>query len=178
MNTEHIELIYELLQECDLINLPLWLESGWAIDARLRRITREHQDLDLAIPAERMDEFKQLLVERGAVQFQETDYGFLVQIGNRVSLDCEPCFWNGEAYEIEGMPPGSCPMEKQGMIAGVPLRCVSWPSILYEYLFYQEEVPFSSWPAKDKASYRLVQQAIGEKRVAELRTLFGSTQSP
>ncbi|MBD2504901.1 nucleotidyltransferase domain-containing protein, partial [Anabaena azotica] len=40
MNDLHIELIHQLFAASDKINLPLWLQGGWAIDAKLHRITR------------------------------------------------------------------------------------------------------------------------------------------
>jgi 2''-aminoglycoside nucleotidyltransferase len=164
-----------LLEASDAVGLPLWLESGWAVDARLGRITREHEDIDFAVPAERTEEFKAILRAHGATGFEEMDYGFLVRIGN-VLLDCEPCRWTGAAYEFEGVPPGSCPMEKQGVIAGVPVRCTSWPAILWEYFYYLDEVPYSEWPSKDKESYRVVRQAIGEEWAEELHALFRAGQ--
>ncbi|HEY9625637.1 MAG TPA: WYL domain-containing protein [Crinalium sp.] len=37
-------MIYQLFSAADQINLPLWLQGGWAIDAKLNRITRDHSD--------------------------------------------------------------------------------------------------------------------------------------
>jgi 2''-aminoglycoside nucleotidyltransferase len=176
MNADHIALIHDLQQVCDLMDLPIWLESGWAVDARLGRITREHEDVDFAVPAGRMDDFKNLLVARGASDFQQMDYGFLVQAGKGVLLDCEPCHWSGKTYELEGVPAGSCPAEKQGVLAGVPVRCTSWAAILWEYFYYLDEMPYASWPVKDKASYQLVQHTVGEKEVARLHALFRKRQ--
>ena len=45
MNKAHIALIHDLFAETEEKNLPLWLESGWAIDAKLQEITREHDDI-------------------------------------------------------------------------------------------------------------------------------------
>ena len=172
MNADHIALIHDLQLTCNLMDLPFWLESGWAVDARLGHITREHEDVDLAIPARHMDGFKNLLIAQGASDFQQMDYGFLVQAGNGVLLDCETCRWNGKTYELEGVPGGSCPDEKQGVLAGVPVRCTSWAAILWEYFYYLDEVSYASWPAKVKDSYELVQQTVGENEVARLHAMF------
>jgi len=44
MNDRHIELIHQLFSAADQINLPLWLQGGWAIAANIMpddcRLTR------------------------------------------------------------------------------------------------------------------------------------------
>ncbi len=57
MNDLHIELIHQLFSEADQIDMPLWLQGGWAIDAKLNRITREHEDIDIAYPGDRNADF-------------------------------------------------------------------------------------------------------------------------
>jgi 2''-aminoglycoside nucleotidyltransferase len=121
---EQINLIHQLMAASDALGLPLWLESGWAVDARLGRVTRSHSDVDLAIPSERMEDFTDLLRALGARTFETTEYGFLVHIGG-VLLDCEPCHLTDGAYELTGVPVGSCPDEKQGRIHGMAVRCTS-----------------------------------------------------
>src|SRR5687767_7729424 len=90
VNTTHISLIHEILAAAEEQGLPLWLESGWAIDARLGKITREHDDIDLAIPIDRYDQFMSTLQTFGSGKVEKTDYGFLVHVRN-ILLDCEPC---------------------------------------------------------------------------------------
>lgn len=167
MNAIHIHLIHEILSRAEAKGLPLWLESGWAIDARLGRVTREHEDIDLAFPADRQAEFMNLLYCLGAKNIEETDYGFLIYIDN-ILLDCEPCILQGEDYELEDFPTGSCPKEKHGNIDGIAVRCTSWEAILWEYLYYREEVPQAAWRPKDFESYTVVQQAVGEEKIAKL----------
>lgn len=171
MNSLQIQLIRTILDEAERLGLPLWLESGWAIDARLGRVTREHEDIDLAFPADRRDQFMGLLQGLGAGNIEETDYGFLIYVNN-ILLDCEPCIGQGQSYELEDTPAGSCPWEKQGHLDGVAVRCTSWEAILWEYFYYLEEVPQAEWRAKDFESYALVQQALGESKVAELHQVF------
>lgn len=163
MNTQQIALINRLITKAETINLPLWLSGGWAIDGKLHRITREHQDIDIAFPAERQAEFISLLQSFGSSTIEETDYGFLTTVDG-ILVDCEPCVRIGDAYELEGLPPGTCPWEKQGNIAGESLRCTSWEAILWDYFYYLEEVPQSSWRPHDFDSYALVRAAFGETK--------------
>lgn len=171
MNATQIPLIHKILHNAEAQSLPLWLESGWAIDARLGRVTREHEDIDLAFPADRQAEFMDLLYRLGARNIEETDYGFLIYVDD-ILLDCEPCILQGEDYELEDFPAGACPKDKQGSIDGVAVRCTSWEAILWEYLYYLEEVPQAKWRTKDFESYALIQQTLGEEKIAELHRVF------
>ena len=175
MNAQHLPLIHQLLTDTEQINLPIWLGGGWAVDARLGHITREHEEIDLAVPAERMDEFIVLLQTYGAGAIEQTDYGFLVTVAG-VLLDCEPCERGPDAYEIDGVPAGACPLAKEGVIDGVDVLCISWHAILWDYFYYLQEVPYADWPAKDKASYAVVRQAIGEAQVEAWHDLFRRSQ--
>ena len=175
MNAAHIRLIHELLDAAEAQGMPLWLESGWAIDARLGRITRDHEDIDLAFPQERTEEFKRLLDTFGCGTFEEMDYGFLVQVRD-ILLDCEPCVRQEGGYELEGVPAGSCPADKQGILAGIAVRCTSWEAILWEYLYYLDEVPQAEWRSKDFVSYELVCDTLGDAAVQRLQCQFALSQ--
>jgi 2''-aminoglycoside nucleotidyltransferase len=173
MNQTHIALIHDLFAEAEEKNLPLWLESGWAIDARLHKISREHEDIDLAFPIDRQSQFIAILRKFGSRNLERTDYGFLVRVRN-VLLDCEPCYQHDDNYELKDMPIGSCPLEKQGMIEAVELRCTSWEAILWEYFFYRDEQPQSSWSQKNLDGYALVCQVLGNAKIEELHQLYQS----
>jgi aminoglycoside 2''-adenylyltransferase len=161
MNTPHLVLIDRLFTTSETIDLPLWLQGGWAIDAKLYRITREHQDIDLTFPAERKAAFISLLRSLGGGTIEETDYGFLIAVDG-ILVDCEPCVRVGDRYEVEGLPPDTCPWEKQGSIAGKFYRCNSWEVMLWDYFYYLVEVPQSAWRAHDFDSYALVRASFGE----------------
>lgn len=176
MNKIHIPLIHQLLAAAEEQNLPLWLESGWAMDARLHKITREHEDIDLAFPIERQDQFMALLQTFGSGKVEQTDYGFLVYVRD-VLLDCEPCFQHGGNYELENAPLNSCPWEKHGVIEDIAVRCTSWESILWEYFYYLDEVPQASWRPKDFESFAIVQRSLGEAKVEKLRLAFESARN-
>lgn len=102
MNDSHIELIHQLFSAADKINLPLWLQGGWAIDAKLNRITRDHEDIDIAYPGDRSIDFLALLHAFDCVITEQTDYGFLAD-RQGILLDCEPCIRTGNNYELEGI---------------------------------------------------------------------------
>src|SRR5690606_30349101 len=73
--------VLRLLAAAEGAGLPLWLSGGWAIDARLNRVTREHGDIDVAFPRERESGLVSLLQSMGPFSLERTDYGFLARSG-------------------------------------------------------------------------------------------------
>ncbi len=173
---EEIRFILELFSKAEAQNIPLWLESGWAIDARLGKIAGEHEDIDLAYPAERLADFMAFLDVFQTANYEKTDYGFLLTVRGHL-LDCEPCQAEDGKYELEGMPHGSCPETKEGVLNGIPVRCTSWETILWEYFYYLEEVPLSNWREKDFVSYRSVCEQLGSEVVTRQHAAFKSRNS-
>lgn len=171
MNDLHIELIHQLFTEADRIDLPLWLQGGWAIDAKLNRITRDHEDIDIAYPDNRSTDFLALLHTAGCVITEQTSYGFLAE-KQGILLDCEPCIQIGDHYELEGLPPGTCLLEPTGSLSGKLLRCTSWETILWDYFYYLEEVPQSEWRPKDFSSFAIAQAAFGKIATQNLYEQF------
>jgi aminoglycoside 2''-adenylyltransferase len=156
---EQADFIKLLFSEAEARGIPLWLESGWAIDARLGTITREHEDIDLAFAGDRQAVFEALLAELGCTDRQEVSYGFLIFKGP-ILLDAEPCRKTAAGYELEGRPAGSCPDAKEGRLQNVPLRCLSWEAIYWEFRNYLLHVPQSQWRAKDFRGLQIVEQHL------------------
>lgn len=173
MDTTQVTLIHKILAAADERNLPLWIGGGWAIDARLGRVTRKHDDIDLTFPGERRGELEAIVEMLGGRVMEELDYGFLAEIGDEL-LDCEPAWWADEAYEIAEAPQGSCPEAAEGVIAGRPVRCNSWEAIIWDYFYYADEVPPVDWPTKHIESYRLACTSLGAEKVEVLRAAFRS----
>lgn len=173
MDTTQVTLIHQILAAADERNLPLWIGGGWAIDARLGRVTRKHDDIDLTFPGERRGELEAIVEMLGGRVMEELDYGFLAEIGDEL-LDCEPAWWADEAYEIAEAPQGSCPEAAEGVIAGRPVRCNSWEAIIWDYFYYADEVPPVDWPTKHIESYRLACTSLGAEKVEVLRAAFRS----
>ncbi len=177
MSFDDIPLILDVFAQAEERGFPIWLESGWAIDARLGQVTRPHDDVDIAFPSDRREPFESLLRQLGGGPTEETDYGFLMHV-NEVLFDCEPCTQNAGVYELASAPTGSCPLAREGTLAGVELRCLSWEAILWEYLTYGQEVPRERWREKDHTGYALVCGALGSAAVAALRRQFESSVGP
>jgi len=159
-NARHVELIRRLMLRADTVELPLWLTGGWAVDARLGRMTRVHADIDLAVPAERMGEFEHLLRGFAAEEPESHGAGFSVRVEG-VVLDCEPCVHRDGGRAVDGMPADSCPEAKEGRIAATALRCASWQALLWSYFDHLQRRPLASWAPKYRDGYALAREAVG-----------------
>ena len=161
----HLAVIRRLFGEAERRGILLWFESGWAIDARLGRCTRAHGDIDVAYPKEQEEAYLELLRHLGFGPPERESYGFL-SWKEDVLLDSEPCFRIGGAYGFPGFPGGSCPMEKEGLLGGLAVRCLSWEAMYSELLGYMREVPGEQWRAKDFESLRVVEAhvSVGARR--------------
>jgi 2''-aminoglycoside nucleotidyltransferase len=104
----HLATIRELFDTAESSGIPLWLESGWAIDARLGMVTRPHDDIDVAYPKEREAEYRHLIDELGYSGHEFLDYGFLSWRGG-ICLDSEPCHRLDGGYSFVGVSCGLLP---------------------------------------------------------------------
>jgi 2''-aminoglycoside nucleotidyltransferase len=176
-NGAQVEAIRELFTAAEARGLLLWLESGWAIDARLGRIARPHEDIDVAFPKEREGDYRGLLEPLGYAGHEQLDYGFLSWRG-RLCIDSEPCYDLGGEYGFLGFPPGACPQAKEGVVGGFPVRCLSWEAIYFEILGYIRDIPESQWRPKDFESLRLVETSLDERVRRELQRRHAGTAGP
>ena len=178
MNTaEQTAIIRTLFEEAERRDILLWLESGWAIDALLGRITREHEDIDIAFAKNQEAAYRELIERFGFGKHEVMDYGFLSWRG-RVLLDSEPCFEINGEYNFEHFPTGSCPLQKQGVIEGHAVRCLSWEAIYFEFLGYMDEIPQRQWRGKDFQSLRLIETHLEEEQKQMLKQLYANRQQP
>ncbi|MBD2105289.1 nucleotidyltransferase domain-containing protein [Leptolyngbya sp. FACHB-261] len=171
---QHLAVIQTLFDEAERRGILLWLESGWAIDARLGKITREHEDIDIAFARDKEDAYRELIKTLGFNQHEEMDYGFL-SWRESILLDSEPCFKVNDEYSFENFPPGSCPLLKEGVIEGYSVRCLSWEAMYFEFLGYIDEIPQEQWRNKDFQSLQIIEAHLDEVKKQALKDLYTRT---
>lgn len=155
--------------------LPLWIESGWALDARLKYVTREHGDIDIAFPENNRLGYESLLEEMGCKERRNTNYGFTVSIGD-ILVESEPCQMIGNSYSFANAPKNSCPIEKEGEIDGFKIRCVSWEYMYWEFLYLKKEVSITDWKGRHFADLEIIKKHLTPERIRGVETMFDSIQ--
>lgn len=171
MNSEQLEIIQAIFTKAEEQNIPLWLDGGWAIDAKLGKITREHGDIDIGFPEDRRADYQEILDELGFIQTEEFDYGFLSKKGD-VLLDSEICKKVDGGYTMESFPRNTCPNEKNGQLEGLKVRCISWDKMYVEFLYLAKEVKKDDWEPKHHASLEIIQEHLSPARRKELEDGF------
>jgi 2''-aminoglycoside nucleotidyltransferase len=166
-NARHVELIRRLALRAEASDLPLWLTGGWAVDARLGRMTRVHSAIGLAFPGERASEFDHLLQGLAAAQRVARAHGFSVRVEG-VQLECEPCTGRHGAYGLDGAPAGACPEIMEGRVGGTPVRCASWQAILWRHFHGLHGQP----AAAERAAYAIARDAVGAAQADTWLAMF------
>ncbi len=107
---------------------------------------------------------KNLLTTLGYRIREETDYGFMARRGE-VELGKKYCVKQGDQYSFDDCPPAYCPQASEGLLNGVPVRCVSWEAMFLEKLTDPREIPWSEWQPKDHESFEVIaSQPPSERR--------------
>ena len=107
------------------------IAGGWAVDALLGRVTREHGDLDVAIDAESVDSAIGVLADLGLHDIVDERPARVLVTDGRRAVDLHPVVFaadgtgrqTGLAGEVFEYPPGSTAGE--GVIEGREIRCLT-----------------------------------------------------
>ena len=57
--------VTRLYSELENLNMKIWVDGGWSVDALLGEQTRPHKDLDVAIQQKDVSRLRQLLEQKG-----------------------------------------------------------------------------------------------------------------
>lgn len=124
MTADDVLSLWSLFEER---GLEVTIDGGWAVDAALGAQTREHGDLDIAIPHSQLPALKAALAEHG---FRWVASGGSWEC-NFVLADLDGRRVDIHSYELDaqgnnrfGVPYASHQLNWQGVIAGRSIRCV------------------------------------------------------
>jgi lincosamide nucleotidyltransferase A/C/D/E len=144
------------------------IAGGWAVDALLGRMTREHDDLDLAVDADDVDRALEVLAGLGLGVIADERPGRLV-LGDGVrSVDLHPVVWDesgtGHQASRSGVvfvyPPGST--AAVGRIRGRDVRCLTPVLLVTFHLGYEPR-------AVDRADMAALAETFGLELPAPYR---------
>lgn len=159
--------VLSFYNELESLDIKIWIDGGWAVDALLGEQTRPHKDLDIAIQAKDVSKMRELLETKGYKEInleearphnfvladekgRQIDIHVIVldEKGNGIYGPIE----NEEMYSAQGLT-------GQGTIDGQTVQCVS-PEIMVEFL-----APWiHKWPEK----YVTAVYALCKKYIIEL----------
>jgi lincosamide nucleotidyltransferase A/C/D/E len=109
-------------------NIEVYVDGGWCVDALVGTQTRDHEDLDIAMPHKFDKELRAALKEKG---FDELDLSYSWQC-NYVLKNDEGLLLDVHTYELDengtnifGVPYESIHLGGAGLINGYAVKCIS-----------------------------------------------------
>lgn len=129
MRSEDVVNIY---RELERAGVAVWIDGGWAIDALVGRQTRGHKDLDVAVEANSVPAFREVLTQRRyrpdeSAEPSEWNFVLIDEQGRKIDVHIVIL---DEHTGVLGAPLGGVPypagsLTGEGVIAGEIVRCVN-----------------------------------------------------
>ena len=136
MATEVLEVLGALQQA----GLPVWLDGGWGIDALLGVQTRDHEDVDVVVEFDRLDDVLRAVARLGFVVVEDHLPTRAVLISPAASrIDLHPVIFDedGCGWQRHAAPDGTdCPYPAsgfgRGLLLGTTVPCLT-PELQVEH---------------------------------------------
>lgn len=128
IKAEEVLDIYDRLEN---LGIKIWLDGGWAKDALLGKITRSHNDLDVAVEHKNIEKFREFFQQDGYAEIERAedkkwDFVLADDKGHEIDVHAFSFDENGEVLE-ENDWAGYCKNSLIGLgsVDGRMVRCVS-----------------------------------------------------
>ncbi|HEX5957424.1 MAG TPA: hypothetical protein VFY92_02060, partial [Hyphomicrobiaceae bacterium] len=145
-----------VLAALDAAKIAVWLDGGWGIDALVGQQTRPHDDLDLVIALDDVDEALNALAHLGFAITDDLRPVRLVQrAGDGRGLDLHTVIFDAAGNGLQPQPDGTsfaythAGLSGRGSIAGHAVRCLTAELQLACHMGYEPD-------AQDVADMRLL----------------------
>jgi lincosamide nucleotidyltransferase A/C/D/E len=120
--------------------LEICIDGGWAVDAVLKRQTRPHSDLDIALPAVEVPALRRLLAARGYGEVYRPDsweHNFVLEDPQGRLIDVHAYVLNPDGSNAGGVSYVADQVSGSGVILGVPVRCVPAHWLIQSHTGYE-----------------------------------------
>lgn len=121
------------IRKLSAFGVEVWLDGGWGVDALLGVQSRPHDDLDIVVAEKDLQRVVNMLEKDGFIPVPRPDtraWNFVLGDRNGQEVDFHVVVFDGVGNGIYGPPENgdAYPAEAfsgQGMINGVPVKCMS-----------------------------------------------------
>jgi lincosamide nucleotidyltransferase A/C/D/E len=117
----------ELIEFLEQNGVEVYVDGGWAVDAVLGEQTREHEDLDVAVPEKHVLRLRELLAARGYRERLRDDTwecNFVLVDPQGREIDVHSYTLDEAGNNIHGVPYARKHLTGNGYINGYAVRCV------------------------------------------------------
>lgn len=154
MQTDDVLQIYNLLTGS---GVTTHIDGGWGVDALVGEQTRQHSDLDIAIPVQDVALARRLLEGEGYHEIPRNDSTadmFVLSDGNGHEIDIHAYNFDADGNNDGGVeyPLGS--LNGQGIIGGQAVHCIAPEYVLRFHMAYEPK-------AKDYHDVKLLCDKFG-----------------
>ena len=108
--------------------LEVYVDGGWAVDALLGEQTREHSDLDIALPHKQVSLLREVLSNRGYREQPRNDSwecNFVLDDDQGREIDVHSYTLDDDGDYVSGVAYSRKHFTGTGLIDGYPVRCIS-----------------------------------------------------
>ena len=124
--------VHQILDALVAVNIAVWVDGGWGVDALLGEQTRPHADLDVVLDIERLADTQAALAPLGfRLTEDELPTRCVLMDGRGRQLDVHPVRFDEHGSGWQAQPSGpsfeytAAGLAGQGVIGGRPVRCLS-----------------------------------------------------
>jgi lincosamide nucleotidyltransferase A/C/D/E len=120
--------VLALMKLFDELGIEVVADGGWAVDALLGTQTRQHADLDLAIPHKYAPEMRKLLARRGYYELPRPDTrdcNFVMGDDQGHQVDIHTYTYDEQGNLTFGLPYPLDSLDGHGAILDYPVRCIT-----------------------------------------------------
>jgi lincosamide nucleotidyltransferase A/C/D/E len=145
-----------VLQALQRQSVHVCVDGGWAVDALLGAQTRQHDDLDIAVPHEHVPKLRATLGQLGFVERLRPDsspHNFVLATPGH-SVDVHSYVLGSDGSNVGGIGYVADDLNGQGVIDGVIVRCVRPESLIRFHTGYAPD-------DNDRHDVRLLCQRFG-----------------
>ena len=121
------ETVVEIIIFLESYNIDVVVDGGWGVDALLGFQTREHEDLDIAIPHKDVPKLREILGEKGYTEIfrdDSRDCNFVLEDESGNQVDVHSYTFDEQGNNIYGV---AYPLESltgTGTINGYQVNCI------------------------------------------------------
>ncbi len=135
--------VVSLIQLCEENAIEVYIDGGWGVDALLGQQTRQHGDLDIALPHKQVPVLRALLETRGyrEVPRDDTrDCNFVLGDDNGHEIDLHSYTFDDQGNNVFGVAYEPRHLTGTGSINGYPVKCIPADVMIEFHQGYEVDV--------------------------------------